>query len=77
MEILNVGICEDDKMEQAVLLKLLEKSAYTVNIELFENGNDMVASYYPCKYDLIFMDIYMPVMNGIEAVTKIREKEEK
>ena len=75
MEILNVGICEDDKTEQKVLLKLLEKSEYNINTELFENGNDMVNSYYPCKYDLILMDIYMPVMNGIEAVSKIREKD--
>ena len=38
MEILNVGICEDDKIEQKVLLKLLEKSDYNIKIELFENG---------------------------------------
>ena len=36
MEILNVGICEDDKIEQKVLLKLLEKSDYNIKIELFE-----------------------------------------
>ncbi|MBP5291400.1 MAG: response regulator, partial [Lachnospiraceae bacterium] len=48
---------------------------YNINSERAENGQvcvDKLKSADPGTYDLIFMDVQMPVMNGIEATKTIR-----
>lgn len=45
------------------------------NVKIVENGEQAVLEAKNNDYDLIFMDINMPVMNGILATTKIREHE--
>jgi CheY-like chemotaxis protein len=43
-------------------------------VELAENGKIAVDFVMEKTFDLIFMDIHMPVMDGVEATTIIREK---
>ena len=52
---------------------MLQLSNYEV--EFAENGQKAVEMWECGKYDLIFMDVQMPRMNGFEATAAIREKE--
>ncbi len=45
------------------------------SIETASNGKEAIEKFRPSKYDLILMDIQMPVMNGLVAAEKIREME--
>lgn len=66
-------IVEDNLINQKLLLKILKQRNYTVDIA--NNGAEGVALFSPGKYDLVFMDIQMPVMDGYEAARQMRGKE--
>ena len=66
----NVLVVEDNVMNQNYIGKLLEKEGLNYNIA--NNGLEAFELCKKKKYDLIFMDISMPVMDGYEATIKIR-----
>ncbi len=64
-------IAEDDRVNQLAVHKLVEKlghSAVCVN-----NGEEALCQLAQHDFDLILMDIQMPIMNGIEATRLIRK----
>lgn len=67
---LNILVVEDNKINQMVTQKLLEKNGH--NFQMAENGLEALLLLEDNNYDVILMDINMPVMNGIEASIKIR-----
>jgi CheY-like chemotaxis protein len=67
---LNILVVEDNKINQMVTQKLLEKNGH--NFQMAENGLEALLLVEENKFDVILMDINMPVMNGIEASIKIR-----
>ncbi len=66
-------VVEDQPVNQQVALKFLEKMG--LHPEMAENGLEAVELARKAKYDMIFMDCQMPVMNGYNATLKIRELE--
>ncbi|MBC35419.1 MAG: hybrid sensor histidine kinase/response regulator [Bacteroidetes bacterium] len=72
---LHVLLAEDNAINQKVEKYALEKFGHTV--EIAQNGEDAIDMFMKerNKYDLILMDIQMPVLDGIEATKIIREKE--
>lgn len=66
-----VLIVEDNEVNILVLRKYLEK--WKLKISLAQNGLLALESVQKAKFDLIFMDIHMPEMDGITATKKIRE----
>lgn len=70
---LRILFAEDDVINQKVISKMLQEKGHETDIAC--NGEVAVELYELGKYDLVLMDIQMPVMNGIEATKKIREKE--
>ena len=51
---------------------IIDKSRPGTEINLFSSGEEFLSSFRPGIYDLIFMDILMPGMGGIDATSKIR-----
>ena len=73
MSIFRILIAEDNKEVQAVCCHILRRAGYAVDIA--EDGRQAVEAVRTNSYDLIFMDIEMPAMNGIEATKEIRRQE--
>ncbi|MCK4737204.1 MAG: response regulator [Sulfurimonas sp.] len=69
-----VLIVEDNITNQLVLLGLLED--YILEIDVANNGQEAVDMFKENNYELIFMDIQMPIMDGYEATKIIRELDE-
>jgi CheY-like chemotaxis protein len=72
-ENLNILLVEDDLINQKVAVSILKRKGHTITIA--ENGEIGVDYYIKYQYDVILMDIQMPVMDGIEATKIIRKKE--
>lgn len=70
---LKILIAEDNEMNQYVFKALLSKS--DVDLIFAQNGHDAVEKISHQEFDVIFMDLSMPVMGGLEATERIREFE--
>ena len=70
---LKVLVAEDNKMNQFYIKQLLD--GMEVDVDIAENGAIAVEKFNNAEvaYDLILMDMHMPVMNGIEAINIIRK----
>lgn len=69
----NILLVEDNSINQKIVL--LSLKGKVKNIDLAGNGKEALDKFGTTRYDLILMDIQMPVMNGIVATKKIRELE--
>jgi len=69
----SILLVEDVEINREIVLALLEPML--LNIDCAENGKEAVemVSCNPDKYDMIFMDIQMPVMDGYQATEAIRK----
>lgn len=70
---LDILVAEDNRINQMLIVKQLEKLGHRVR--LVENGDEALAAYRSGTFDLILMDLHMPLMTGTEATQAIRQLE--
>jgi signal transduction histidine kinase/DNA-binding response OmpR family regulator len=70
----NILVTEDNIINQKLIKRILEEHGITVDIA--NNGLESFEKRRSGNYDLLFMDIQMPVMDGIEATHEILDYEE-
>jgi len=71
---LRVLVAEDNPANAQFMMLLLTKLGHTATC--VENGRDALAELESDAFDLVLMDIQMPVMNGVEALQTIRQLEQ-
>src|SRR5215831_12997684 len=71
MPSLSVMIVDDDRDLAEGLAELLEIHGYTVAVA--GNGREAVERFRDQDYDMTFMDVRMPVMNGVDSFFEIRK----
>ena len=71
---ISILLVEDNYISQRVAQASLGKEGFT-NLEIAENGRVAIRMFEKKEYEIILMDIRMPVMDGLEATEKIREIE--
>jgi signal transduction histidine kinase/CheY-like chemotaxis protein len=70
---LNILLAEDNLVNQKVAMTMLGKMGHRTT--LAKNGLEAVEQWRQSDFDLIFMDVQMPEMSGLEATMQIRREE--
>jgi two-component system, sensor histidine kinase and response regulator len=71
---LRILLAEDNPVNQKLAIKLIEKHGHTVLIA--SNGQEVIEALEKDAFDIILMDVQMPIMDGLITTAKIREQEE-
>lgn len=70
---LRILLAEDNAVNQMLATRLLEKRGHRVTVT--SNGREALAALTESAFDLVFMDVQMPEMDGIETTVALRERE--
>lgn len=70
---LHILLAEDNLVNQCLMHDALEKRGHSV--EIVGNGREALQRLATGTYDLVLMDVQMPIMGGLEACSKLRKSE--
>ncbi|MFD1063210.1 ATP-binding protein [Winogradskyella litorisediminis] len=71
LENMKILVVEDNKINQMITKKILNKMGLTC--EIVDNGEDAVEKVRENEYNVVLMDIHMPGISGLEATKRIRQ----
>ena len=74
---MKVLVTDDSKMARKMVVRSLEESTIK-NLEIFEaqNGQEAIDLYKEISPKIVFLDLTMPIMDGFEALKRIKEIDE-
>lgn len=71
----SIAICDDEEQVHKEIVHLLQMNgAEDCQVEHFTNGADLLQSAVSKQYDLIYLDIQMPGLNGVETARALRQQ---
>ena len=73
------AVCDDNAADRRQLLSMLQQYCgnhrVQAEIQPFADGRALLQAFAPGKFQILFLDIYMPALTGMEAAKAIREKD--
>ena len=76
---MRIALIDDREEERNQTMELFssfaEKNHFTFTVDAFESGEAFLSAFVPYTYDIIFMDIYMDGMTGVETARRMREND--
>lgn len=76
---MNIAICDDLEVDRKILTDMINRyfteHNSLVNITTYHNGEDLISNFNNQNFDLIFLDIYMYKLSGIDTAKEIRKKD--
>ena len=75
LEGIKILLVEDNRVNTHIATKIFEK--WGINVDVAGDGRVAVDKFEPGRYDMIFMDLHMPSMDGFEATREIRKQDKK
>ena len=75
---MRIAICDDEEIYRVELKTILDKLLINVDydIDTFDDGRQLMESFSKAPYDLVFLDIEMPAVDGITLAKSIRSRSE-
>jgi DNA-binding LytR/AlgR family response regulator len=70
---LRVALCEDTPVDAETLVALIDMSGIPYHLDSFSSGEALLEVFEREKYDLIFLDVYMNKLTGVETAEGIRD----
>lgn len=75
---LKIALCDDDRVFMQNTAQLIrqwsKQSGIPANLFLFDNGDELVAKSTSLHIDIIFLDIIMPTLNGMDIAKELRKR---
>lgn len=68
-----IAVCDDDIQMQRFLCSAIEEAGIACTVEKFSNGAELLRDEK--EYDILFLDIDMPVVNGMDAARQLRRRD--
>ena len=76
---IRIAICDDSsaflQQTKFMITHWDAPAARSIALELFEDGDSLLSAHAQAPFDIILLDIVMPLLNGIEAARELREKD--
>ena len=74
---MNIAVCDDIRENRVLLCNYIqsycEQHCYKCNISVFDAAEALLAAFTPGAFNLLFLDIFLPGISGVDAARKIRE----
>ena len=74
---MNIAIIEDNTDDKDALCSYIEaycsEHYFVVDVKTFCSGEELLESFKPGAFDLLFVDVFLPGMTGVDTARKIRE----
>lgn len=78
---MQIAICDDLKPDSewlaSVIKTYLKENEIKATIYMYSSGENFIKDFEPGKYDLVFLDVYMKEISGIETAKRLRETDER
>ena len=73
---MRIAVCDDEEKFRTQAKNLIDKLAGSLDVivDAYEDGNKLLTAFDKNPYDVLFLDIEMPIMDGITLAKKLRER---
>lgn len=76
---IQIAVCDDEIGCINNAVEMIEtwskERVIPVEIHSFDNGDELISKHNDCRMDIIFLDIVMPLLNGIDAAKELRQRD--